>query len=90
MLAVTAASMSCNDGFDGGLFALFDVAPTESRSPTLRLRATSGQLGFMLPLAAIDVDGDGQPEFLLRNGLIRRQRTGYQAETLPEPFLDDC
>ena len=81
--------MNCGEGFEGHLYAIFAIDPATRMRPRLRLRAR-GTLDFFSPESSFDIDGDGRPEFLDGDTLVRWRGDGYQQQSLPEPFLDPC
>jgi hypothetical protein len=89
VVVVSADFMSCRDGFEGNLSAVFQVDTADPRKPTLTLQAT-GVFDFFVPKTAVDLDGDGRLEFLDGDSLVRWKGKGYEKRTLPEGFLDRC
>jgi hypothetical protein len=88
-VVVSADIMSCGNGPSASLWALFEVQEEDGRPPTLRLK-TTGDLYFFSPTAAIDVNGDGEPEFLEEGHLVRRVGDRYMRIDLPEPYVENC
>ena len=60
--------------FSAHLTAVFEV--TGARGLT-RLTSATEQADFM-PLGAVDLNGDGVPEFVTGDGITERQGDGYQ------------
>jgi hypothetical protein len=89
LMVVSSDSMNCGEGFVGHLYAIFTVDPIDRSRPRLKLR-TKGALEFFSPDAAFDIDGDGRPEFLEGDTLVRWRDNRYVEMSLPSPFIDPC
>lgn len=74
--------------FSGQLWAVYELSGTA----TLRPQTRDEDPGYFEPLAATDMDGDGIPEFIAREGIVRRQGDTYRlVESVRYPNLDcDC
>lgn len=78
-LAVSAAAGPGCGGFHGEFWALFEVQGSLDH-PKLRLLTDPADPGpFFRPLSAVDLDGDGIPEFLNRKLLVRPQGEVHKA-----------
>ncbi|MCC7537278.1 MAG: hypothetical protein IT379_13735, partial [Deltaproteobacteria bacterium] len=61
------------DQWRGRLWALFEVEETG-----LALRTDVTDPGYHVPVASVDTDGDGAPDFVTEDGLVRRRGDVHQ------------
>lgn len=74
--------------FSGQLWAVYELVGASTLRPFTR----DEDPGYFEPHAATDMDGDGVPEFITREGVVRRQGDTYRlVESVRYPNLDcDC
>jgi hypothetical protein len=74
--------------FSGQLWAVYELVGASTLRPFTR----DEDPGYFEPHAATDMDADGVPEFITREGVVRRQGDTYRlVESVRYPNLDcDC
>lgn len=72
--------------FSGEITAVFEVAGTQG----LTLLSDGADPGAFSPTAAVDVDGDGVPEFVTADGLVRKTGAVFRGATPYAVPSHDC
>ncbi|MFO0610358.1 MAG: nuclear transport factor 2 family protein [Polyangiales bacterium] len=84
---VSASTMAggCAD-FSASMTAVFEVTGAQ----TLVLQSDGAEPSYVDDAGAVDLDGDGRPEFVTADGLFRRQGTAYRPQVLYSVPNHDC
>ncbi|MFO0646552.1 MAG: hypothetical protein U0326_09965 [Polyangiales bacterium] len=80
----TTAVGGCAE-FNGSLWAVF-----EAEGATLTLRTDGTTEESFSPIAAVDTDGDGAPEFVLLDGTVKLTEGAYRRSLSIAPPNHDC
>ncbi|MBL8603081.1 MAG: nuclear transport factor 2 family protein [Myxococcales bacterium] len=83
-VVISAAGGGCAD-FSGEMTVVF-----EQRGAALTLHSDAADPGAFVPLTAVDVDGDGVPEFVTANGFARRTGAVFRVATPWQVPYHDC
>lgn len=86
-LAVIGASVmegGCAD-FSGALWAVFAID-----GETLTPLTSTSDPGYFAPLGAVDVDGDGRPEWVVEQGVVGAVDSGLGLVEDLSPAMHDC
>ena len=83
------AGTGCDPDFDGHLNVVWEVR-FDGATPVFSPRPTVIDDEWAVPTSAADVDGDGRPELLLHEKILRLRDGAYHLDELPEPFFCPC
>lgn len=85
VIGASTASGGCAD-FSGAMWAVFEVDAQGALTPL----TDASDPGYFVPVGAVDVDGDGAPEWIVPEGIVGRASGGLGLVEDISPAMHDC